>query len=85
MITYCNLPPLLSRGLSAGRGAVAAVHAAAGGNGGNWADAGSNTRKQVLVANKKPTMDSEPVGRVSILYYQCDSLYSWVGVQVDTS
>ena len=63
---HCNLPSLLSSGLSAGGGAVAGVH---GGNGGNWADAGSNTRKQLVVPSKKPTTDSEPAGRLSILYH----------------
>ena len=56
---HCNLPPSLSSGLSAGGGAVAAVHCVAPGNGGNWADAGSS-RKQLVASN---------IHRLSILYH----------------
>ena len=73
---HCNLPPSLSSGLSSGGGAVAGVHGGSGG--GNWADDGPNTRKQLLIASKNPAIDSEPAGRLTIVYHQYDK--SWVVV-----
>ena len=49
-----------------------------GPKGGNWADDGPNTRKQLLIASKKPAIDSEPAGRLTIVYHQYDK--SWVVV-----
>ena len=65
----------MSSGLNAGGGAVAGVH---GGGGRNWADDGPNTRKQLLVASKKPAIGSELAGRLTIVYHQYDK--SWVVV-----